>query len=607
MQGRPLFPTYLRLLFAPAYLLLIAWAVPGLADARLPRVQSAHSQVTPATAVTAESACTGFWNIVPSPNAGDYNNGRFYAASALSSDDVWTVGDSTSFGGSFPRTLVQHWDGTQWSITPSLSPASWSNNLYGVVAITPNDVWAVGNQSNSIGGTQRTLIEHWDGTQWSIIPSPNAGTDKDFLGGVDAVSSDDVWAVGRSVSDGVQQTLIEHWDGTQWSIVPTPNGAGEDSLTAVSAITDSDVWAVGTLIMHWDGTEWSIIPNPSSGSLTGIVALAPDDVWAVGSELDQAQVGQTLTLHWDGSQWSTIPSPSPGTDGNRLSAVSGTASGDVWAVGYYYSDADCCRTLILHWDGSSWLVTDSPNSEYETYYLRGVAAVGPNDVWAVGVANEGSRFEYTLVERYTDQFTDVLPDTPFYSYVHCLSCRNMIRGYVDGTFRPNNDVTRGQLAKIASNAAGFNEPTTIQTFEDVYPYIPFYPFVERLAARGIVDGYPCGSQGEPCNPPDNRPYFRPNSNVTRGQLAKIVSSTAGLDTTPIGQFYTDVAEDHPFYLWIMRLTELEVMSGYDCGGEGEPCDDQDRPYFRPYNSATRGQASKIVANTFFPDCQILGR
>jgi hypothetical protein len=49
------------------------------------------------------------------------------------------------------------------------------------------------------------------------------------------------------------------------------------------------------------------------------------------------------------------------------------------------------------------------------------------------------------------------------------------------------------------------------------------------------------------------------------------------------------------------------MSGYPCGGPGEPCDGENRNYFRPNNPLTRGQTAKIVANTFFPNCQTPGR
>ena len=133
---------------------------------------------------------------------------------------------------------------------------------------------------------------------------------------------------------------------------------------------------------------------------------------------------------------------------------------------------------------------------------------------------------------------------------------------------------------------------------------PFYDWINRLSNRGFMGGYGCGLvPEEPCTPPENRPYFRPNASATRGQLSKIVSNAAGLSGTPTKQFYTDVPTGHTFYLWIMRLTALGVMSGYDCGGVAEPCDTENRSYFRPFNNVTRGQASKIVANTFLPDCQ----
>ena len=119
-----------------------------------------------------------------------------------------------------------------------------------------------------------------------------------------------------------------------------------------------------------------------------------------------------------------------------------------------------------------------------------------------------------------------------------------------------------------------------------------------------MGGYQCGLRPtEPCVPPGNRPYFRPNENATRGQISKIVSNAAGFQEPVSGQFYADVTVDNPFYNEIMRLTNRGVMSGYPCGGPGEPCDSENRPYFRWGNTVTRGQASKIVANTFFPNCQ----
>ena len=164
-------------------------------------------------------------------------------------------------------------------------------------------------------------------------------------------------------------------------------------------------------------------------------------------------------------------------------------------------------------------------------------------------------------------------------------------------------MTRGQIAKIASNAAGFTEPVSVQTFEDVAIGSTFYEFVERLVARGVMSGYVCGGVGEPCVPPDNLPYFRPNATATRGQLSKIVANAAGFNDPVSGQTFEDVTVGSTFHEFIERLVARSVMSGYACGGAGEPCvPPGNRPYFRPNNNVTRGQTSKIVGNAFFPNC-----
>jgi hypothetical protein len=201
------------------------------------------------------------------------------------------------------------------------------------------------------------------------------------------------------------------------------------------------------------------------------------------------------------------------------------------------------------------------------------------------------------------QFTDVPPGSTFYPYIRCLACLGIISGYPDNTFHPNNNVTRGQLSKIVSNSAGFSDPQTTQMFEDVPLGSTFYDFIGRLASRGYISGYPCGNP-EPCVPPDNRPYFRPGSNATRGQISKIVSNSAGFSEPHTEQTFQDVPPASTFYDFIQRLASRGVMSGYPCGTPGEPCvPPANLPYFRPNTNATRGQTSKIVANTFFPLCQ----
>jgi S-layer homology domain len=216
----------------------------------------------------------------------------------------------------------------------------------------------------------------------------------------------------------------------------------------------------------------------------------------------------------------------------------------------------------------------------------------------------------------TLSFEDVPVGSTFYPFIQCLACRGIINGYPcggvgepcnannDPYFRPGNNVTRGQFSKIASNSAGFVDPPGAQQYEDVLPGSTFFDFIWRLTNRGLVNGYPCGGPGEPCIPPANLPYFRPNANVTRGQLSKIDSNAAGLSQPPGAQQYEDVLPGSTFYDFIWRLSDLGFVNGYPCGGVGEPCGPLNLPYFRPGANATRGQASKIVSNTFFPNCLI---
>ncbi len=216
------------------------------------------------------------------------------------------------------------------------------------------------------------------------------------------------------------------------------------------------------------------------------------------------------------------------------------------------------------------------------------------------------------------QFGDVPPGSTFYTYVRCLACAGIVSGYPCGGpgepcpgayFRPGTNVTRGQVSKIVSLAAGFADPvpSTQQTFADVPPGSTFHDVIERLAARRVIGGYPCGGVGEPCIAPGNRPYFRPNANVTRGQSSKIVSGAAGWTETPTGQTFADVPPGSTFAVYVERLAARGIIGGYPCGGAGEPCiAPENRPYFRPGNPATRGQISKIAAATFLPACTTPG-
>jgi hypothetical protein len=90
----------------------------------------------------------------------------------------------------------------------------------------------------------------------------------------------------------------------------------------------------------------------------------------------------------------------------------------------------------------------------------------------------------------------------------------------------------------------------------------FHRWIERLSTRGILGGYPCGEAGESCVSPANRPYFRPNNNVTRGQLSQIVAGAAGWRETPTSQTFANVAVGSAFYVYVERSASRGVVAGY---------------------------------------------
>ena len=303
------------------------------------------------------------WRLVSAAPGGNPPN--FKSVTAVASNDIWAVGrrqDTTPQG--YQQTLVEHWDGSAWTVVPSPNGSTIGSQLLGVDAVSANDIWAVGSSSILAPPYENTLIEHWDGSSWSIIPSPNpSGGNFNKLNGVAVVAANDIWAVGSySGSTNHSQTLIEHWDGSSWSIVPSPNvGPYGNYLYSVSARAANDVWAVGatnngaqSLILHWDGTSWSVVPSPNipdwTNQLYSVTTIAADDVWAVGvatftwyiSDGDEITSSQTIIQHWNGSAWSIVPSPNPGdannyygTIKNELYGVVAVSASDVWAVGVY--------------------------------------------------------------------------------------------------------------------------------------------------------------------------------------------------------------------------------------------------------------------------------
>jgi len=180
------------------------------------------------------------WTQVASPTPG--TGAVLNAVAATSSTDAWAVG--ASFTASMEKTLTLHWNGTKWAQVSSPNRGT-DDELFGVRGTSSTDTWAVGVAV--IGGVDQTLALHWNGTTWTRVTTPNLTGDpgdppvSNDLVGVAGTSASDTWAVGS----GGTQTLLLHWDGSAWTIVPSPAPGANSQLFAVAASSASNIWAVG--------------------------------------------------------------------------------------------------------------------------------------------------------------------------------------------------------------------------------------------------------------------------------------------------------------------------------------------------------------------------
>jgi len=248
-----------------------------------------------------------------------------FGIAATSASNIWAVGGYIDSSTNTIQPLFVHYDGTQWTQVSGPFVNSVQTILQGISALSANDIYVVG-YSGFQNDDSTTFVEHWDGNIWKVLTSPNLGTGPNQLNGVVAVANNDVWAAGFWVSvappqEAPRQTLLEHWDGTKWRVVKSPNtGHGQfqsNQLYGMTAASSKNVWAYGsafladgsnqqqTLVLHWNGAKWIITPSPSpkksnfmSDVLFGGVVTRNGNLYIVGSQDDApTPILGTLVLH----------------------------------------------------------------------------------------------------------------------------------------------------------------------------------------------------------------------------------------------------------------------------------------------------------------------
>ena len=328
--------------------------------------------------------------------------------------------------------------GSIWTVQPTVNPAARAaaptdSTVAGVSASGPGEAWAVGTFLNT-KGLDQPLVEHRNATAWSRVPVPQPAGQQAVLSGVDDLGPGNAWAVGTSFGGAVAggQTLIEHWNGTRWSIVPSPNpaagGGDADLLTSISGTGPNDLWAAGwdnnsaantisLLFEHWNGTKWTAAASPtplrSAQLANGITAISPDNVWAVG--LDETLNSKNLAAHWNGKAWSIVPTPDitgPGNVQDLLTGVSSDAAGDLWASGYVHNvnnQNSHHEPFVLHWTGSAWVLVKVPNLGTEGSLLSGIQVLSPTDAWAAGQTQDSNGAILSLTEQFNGKTWTVVP------------------------------------------------------------------------------------------------------------------------------------------------------------------------------------------------------
>lgn len=378
-----------------------------------------------ATARATATQCILTWQQVSSPNQGD-SYSVLADIDAISSDNIWAVGNGSP--GGWLSMIIQHWDGTQWSISGQNLAEGIPAELEGVAAVAPDDVWAAGTLyygAYRSSSDHAALLVHWDGTEWNTVQAPvPADSISSALTHIAAGSAGDIWAVGYSYHSNGVRAISLHWDGTEWKLVQVPDAEWK-MLKAVSVRAHDDVWAVGStyphasaVIMHWDGTEWKSVAVPETtatgSSLEGIAVLSADDAWAVGYYAGTSPDGfgffpKPWMIHWDGQTWNNTPNPED-EQSAYLYDVEALAPDDVWAAGINsYSPSD--GPAIMHWDGAAWSRVEGPNSPEKVESIMALTSATPREIWGGGWSNTQGLYE-TLVLRASTGACNLPTQTP---------------------------------------------------------------------------------------------------------------------------------------------------------------------------------------------------
>jgi hypothetical protein len=366
----------------------------------------------------AESWNGAAWSTQGSPLIYGGGENELKAISCVSATSCMAVGALLDTDGVFVP-MAEEWDGSSWSVDYAPVPAgAIGSGLSGVSCTGVSDCVAVGNLVNA-GSHTHTLAEQWNGTDWTIVTTPNPPhTDNATLTAISCSQPTACTAVGSYNTTGPTLTLAETLSGTTWSIVTTPNRAGAtgSELNGVSCPSADVCTAVGdylkggiegTMTESTSGTTWSIqkSPNPASSQgseLDSVSCPNASSCVAVGFYGSTAGVETTLAEKWNGMTWKIKTTPAlTGTLLNELASVSCTSAKNCIAVGSYDASSTEVLPLAEQWNGANWVEqsTPAPAGASESSFA-GVSCTAAAECSASGQSAVSGNDDQTLFEAY---------------------------------------------------------------------------------------------------------------------------------------------------------------------------------------------------------------
>jgi hypothetical protein len=314
--------------------------------------------------------------------------GGLNAVTAISPDNIWAVGEWGDRTTDLEGPLILHWNGKKWTrvAAPEPTEPSQSTSLTSVSAASATNIWAGGINVSEGPPQEIPDILHWNGKAWSAVRALiDPGTRIWSI----TTWKNDVWAAGEAFSSNLgSNPLMLHKSGASWYVMPVPLPSGFD-FDGVAATGPNSVWAVGeggsagARVVRWNGTAWRTASSLGPTVTPQAFAVGPSGpAWVVGS-VATADFGSDVayTARWTGKTWQTEPVPPLGAYAN-LVGVCAAPGGTAWAVGYDGS----YEPAMLHWTGKAWVRVKLPTSVTAggDGNLTGCAVLSATNAWVVG-------------------------------------------------------------------------------------------------------------------------------------------------------------------------------------------------------------------------------